>query len=83
MTTPNVEIRHDVLSREEFVCEKPLLTVDRQMGLNIVRPDGKLPKKISSIIAQDQVTYRNFSRRLKQSLNSESWLLYHNIHIFK
>jgi hypothetical protein len=30
------------LSREEVVCEQPLLTVDRQMGLNIVHPDGKV-----------------------------------------
>lgn len=27
---------------EEVVCEEPLLTVDRQMGLNIVHPDGKV-----------------------------------------
>ncbi|KAJ8077417.1 hypothetical protein PM082_001847 [Marasmius tenuissimus] len=26
---------------EEVVCEEPLLTVDRQMGLNIVHPEGK------------------------------------------
>lgn len=44
MTTPDVRIRHDTLSREEVVCEKPLLTVDRQMGLNIVHPDGKVKK---------------------------------------
>ena len=24
------------------MCEEPLLTVDRQMGLNIVHPDGKV-----------------------------------------
>jgi hypothetical protein len=24
------------------VCEEPLLTVDRQMGLNIVHPEGKV-----------------------------------------
>jgi hypothetical protein len=28
--------------REEVVCEEPLLTVDRQMGLNIVHPEGKV-----------------------------------------
>jgi hypothetical protein len=27
---------------EEVVCEEPLLTVDRQMGLNIVHPEGKV-----------------------------------------
>ena len=28
--------------REEVICEEPLLTVDRQMGLNIVHPEGKV-----------------------------------------
>jgi hypothetical protein len=28
--------------REEVVCEQPLVTVDRQMGLNIVHPEGKV-----------------------------------------
>lgn len=32
----------DGLGREEVVCEQPLLTVDRQMGLNIVHPEGKV-----------------------------------------
>lgn len=27
---------------EEITCEEPLLTVDRQMGLNIVHPEGKV-----------------------------------------
>lgn len=31
--------------REETVCEEPLLTVDRQMGLNIVHPEGKVHSK--------------------------------------
>jgi hypothetical protein len=35
---PHVEL----LNREETVCEEPLLTVDRQMGLNIVHPEGKV-----------------------------------------
>ena len=26
----------------EITCEEPLLTVDRQMGLNIVHPEGKV-----------------------------------------
>ena len=46
MTTPDVWIRYDILSREQVVCDKPLLAVDLQMRLNIVRPDVKvLPKK--------------------------------------
>lgn len=45
MTTPNVWKRHDLLFREEVVCENPLLSVDRQIGLNIVHSNGKVPKK--------------------------------------
>ena len=29
-------------SAEEVVVDQPLLTVDRQMGLNIVHPEGKV-----------------------------------------
>ena len=28
--------------RDEVLCEQPLLTVDRQMGLSIVHPEGKV-----------------------------------------
>lgn len=35
------------LIREEVVCEQRLLTVDRQMGLNIVHPEGKVRKPAS------------------------------------
>ena len=28
--------------RTEIICEEPMLTVDRQMGLNIVHTDGKV-----------------------------------------
>ena len=31
----DVRIRHDILSREEVVSEKSLLTVDRQIGLGL------------------------------------------------
>ena len=65
MSTPDVRIRHDILSREEVVCEKPLLTVDRQMGLNIVHPDGKVPKE-NLFFALDQISYCTFGRRQKQ-----------------
>lgn len=27
---------------KEVTCDQPLLTIDRQMGLNIVHPDGKV-----------------------------------------
>ena len=33
------------VGRKETVCEEPLLTVDRQMGLNIVHPEGKVKFK--------------------------------------
>jgi hypothetical protein len=65
MITPDVRIQHDILSREEVICEKPLLTVDRQMGLNIVHPDGKVP---SSLIAPDQIAYCIFGRLQRQFL---------------
>ena len=32
----------DLELSEEVICEEPLLTVDRQMGLNIVHPEGKV-----------------------------------------
>ncbi|KAF8806614.1 pseudouridine synthase [Phlegmacium glaucopus] len=41
---------------EEIVCEQPLLTVDRQMGLNIVHPDGKTAKTIFNLIRYDENT---------------------------
>ncbi len=31
-----------LLRRGEVICEEPLLTIDRQMGLNVVHPDGKV-----------------------------------------
>ena len=42
--------------REEIICEQPLLTVDRQMGLNIVHPDGKVQRPFS-LLAPDQIAY--------------------------
>ncbi|KAK7472266.1 hypothetical protein VKT23_000387 [Stygiomarasmius scandens] len=41
---------------EEVVCEEPLLTVDRQMGLNIVHPEGKPAKTIFQRIRYDADT---------------------------
>ncbi|KAG1737942.1 pseudouridine synthase [Suillus occidentalis] len=41
---------------EETTCEKPLLTVDRQMGLNIVHPEGKPAKTIFNRLHYDSVT---------------------------
>ncbi|EAU91801.1 tRNA-pseudouridine synthase [Coprinopsis cinerea okayama7 len=38
------------------VCEQPLLTVDRQMGLNIVHPDGKPAKTVFTLIRYDENT---------------------------
>ncbi|KAF7290074.1 PseudoU-synth-2 domain-containing protein [Mycena chlorophos] len=41
---------------EEITCEEPLLTVDRQMGLNIVHPDGKPAKTVFKRIRYDPNT---------------------------
>ncbi|KAF8644092.1 hypothetical protein AX16_008697 [Volvariella volvacea WC 439] len=41
---------------EEITCEEPLLTVDRQMGLNIVHPEGKPAKTIFNLIRYDANT---------------------------
>jgi hypothetical protein len=31
-----------VVLRETIVCEEPLLTLDRQIGVNVVHPDGRV-----------------------------------------
>ncbi|KAF8911557.1 tRNA-pseudouridine synthase [Gymnopilus junonius] len=41
---------------EEIICEEPLLTVDRQMGLNIVHPEGKSAKTVFNLIRYDENT---------------------------
>ncbi|KAF9478116.1 tRNA-pseudouridine synthase [Pholiota conissans] len=41
---------------EEIICEEPLLTVDRQMGLNIVHPKGKIAKTVFNLIRYDENT---------------------------
>lgn len=41
---------------EETTCEEPLLTVDRQMGLNIVHPEGKPAKTIFNRLHYDSAT---------------------------
>ncbi|KAI0090808.1 pseudouridine synthase [Irpex rosettiformis] len=40
----------------ETVCEEPLLTVDRQMGLNIVHPEGKHAKTVFTLLHYDTNT---------------------------
>ncbi|KLO15405.1 pseudouridine synthase [Schizopora paradoxa] len=40
----------------EVTCEEPLLTVDRQMGLNIVHPEGKHAKTIFKRLHYDEIT---------------------------
>ncbi|KAL1702828.1 pseudouridine synthase [Schizophyllum commune] len=40
----------------EVVCEEPLLTVDRQMGLNIVHPEGRPAKTVFNKIRYDPHT---------------------------
>ncbi|KAK0199944.1 tRNA-pseudouridine synthase [Desarmillaria ectypa] len=41
---------------EEIVCEEPLLTIDRQMGLNVVHPEGKAAKTVFIRIRYDSKT---------------------------
>ncbi|KAH8110428.1 pseudouridine synthase [Phellopilus nigrolimitatus] len=41
---------------EEITCEEPLLTVDRQMGLNIVHPEGKTAKTVFTRMHYDKIT---------------------------
>ncbi|KAK7691907.1 hypothetical protein QCA50_005312 [Cerrena zonata] len=41
---------------EEVTCEEPLLTIDRQQGLNIVHPDGKPAKTIFKRLHYDANT---------------------------
>ncbi|KAI5119821.1 hypothetical protein M0805_004756 [Coniferiporia weirii] len=43
-------------SAEEITCEEPLLTVDRQMGLNIVHPEGKEAKTTFTRMHYDKIT---------------------------
>jgi len=43
-------------SEHEVICEEPLITIDRQMGLNIVHPDGKPAKTIFNLIRYDANT---------------------------
>ncbi|KAI1786342.1 pseudouridine synthase [Ganoderma leucocontextum] len=59
----NGEVKKEYVARctgkfpeEEIVCEEPLLTVDRQMGLNIVHPEGKLAKTIFNRLHYDENT---------------------------
>ncbi|KAF9529751.1 tRNA-pseudouridine synthase [Crepidotus variabilis] len=56
-------VRKEYISRvkgrfpsEKVICEEPMLTVDRQMGLNIVHPEGKSAKTVFDIIHYDENT---------------------------
>ena len=53
--------------RGETVCEEPLLTVDRQMGLNIVHPEGKV--MIFTLAQSSLLIFVSF-RSLIRSLNA-------------
>ncbi|KAF9222417.1 pseudouridine synthase [Gyrodon lividus] len=59
----NGSVRKEYIARckgqfpaEEVVCEQPLLTVDRQMGLNIVHPEGKPAKTVFNRLHHDANT---------------------------
>lgn len=51
-----VRLTVNQLSSTEVVCEEPLLTVDRQMGLNIVHPEGRSAKTVFTLIRYDERT---------------------------
>lgn len=38
---------------DELICEEPLLTIDRQIGLNVVHPEGKHAKTIFKKLSYD------------------------------
>ncbi|MBW0512561.1 hypothetical protein O181_052276 [Austropuccinia psidii MF-1] len=40
----------------EVVCEEPLLTIDRQIGLNVVHPEGKHAKTIFKKLSYDPLS---------------------------
>lgn len=65
----NGSVRKEYIARcmgefpaEEIVCEEPLLTVDRQMGLNIVHPKGKPAKTVFNRIRYDTNTHTSVVR---------------------
>jgi hypothetical protein len=47
-------IKTELYRSDEVVCEEPLITVDRQMGLNIVHPEGKVNDTFCSQIFNSQ-----------------------------
>ena len=60
-----LRLRIDSLTKQQrgqIVCDEPLITVDRQMGLNIVHPDGKV-KFTSPQITTTQIGWNSHQRR--------------------
>jgi tRNA pseudouridine synthase 9 len=57
---------------DEVVCEKPLITVDRQMGLNIVHPEGKVNDAFCSQVSNSQRTTCSLPIACKNSVQSPS-----------
>ncbi|KAI8458416.1 pseudouridine synthase [Phakopsora pachyrhizi] len=41
---------------EEVICEEPLLTIDRQVGLNVVHPEGKHARTVFKKLNYDPLT---------------------------
>ncbi len=42
------------MRREEVTCEEPLLTIDRQIGVNVVHPEGRDSKTIFKRLSYDE-----------------------------
>lgn len=62
----------------DIVCEEPLLTVDRQMGLNIVHPEGKVTHSIShqtAVLTLFSQHAKTIFTRLHHDANTDSSVL--------
>ena len=58
---------------EEITCNQPLLTVDRQMGLNIVHPDGKV-RSLETLHAGPDTNIGTPSSPLRPSSNESDMI---------
>ena len=68
----------NVMHREEVICEEPLLTVDRQMGLNIVHPEGKVCAHFISLTISSHVfrqPAKTIFKRIRYDANTDTSVL--------
>lgn len=55
-TNFDVSQTHALVPRHEVNCEEPLLTIDKQIGVNAVHPDGRPAQTIFRRISYDLQT---------------------------